>query len=49
MALFDHGDQEEFLLFQQNYQITLEASWNITVCEKNIIYVLLHMDNRYLN
>ena len=26
MALFDNGDTEEFLLFAQNSQMTLEAS-----------------------
>ena len=29
MALFDHGETEDFLLFQQNYWMTLEVSGDI--------------------
>ena len=43
MALFDNGNLEEFLLFVQNFQMTLEASGELT-SSANIQYIctLLH-------
>ena len=43
MALFDNGNMEEFLLFVQNFQMTLEASGELT-SSANIQYIctLLH-------
>ena len=40
MALFENGNPEEFLLFQWNYQITIELSGTITE-SVNIQYLLL--------
>ena len=34
MALFDNGEPEEFLLFIQNFQITIEVKGMLTTCAK---------------
>ena len=45
--LFDNGDTEEFLLFQRNYQITIESTGSITMGEK-IQYVHTWLLGEYL-
>ena len=39
-ALFDNGDPEDFICFQQNYKMTLEESGTLTPSEKFNIYAL---------
>ena len=46
MALLDNVESEEFLLFQQNYEMMLETPGTLTAVEKLNFYALYYVAKR---